>query len=140
MDDAISLSQQYAQGITDPIQELERAFDVIQQVNDSTFISLSIERAYREAHASTERWKAHAPLSLFDGVPIAWKDLFDVQGTVTTAGSKTRVHHATAQHDADGVMQLTRMGMVNLGKTNLTEFAYSGLGLNPHFEIGRAHV
>ncbi|MBI0393455.1 MULTISPECIES: amidase [Acinetobacter] len=133
MDDAISLSQQYAQGITDPIQELERAFDVIQQVNDSTFISLSIERAYREAHASTERWKAHAPLSLFDGVPIAWKDLFDVQGTVTTAGSKTRVHHATAQHDADGVMQLTRMGMVNLGKTNLTEFAYSGLGLNPHF-------
>lgn len=133
MDDAISLSKQYAQGATDPIQELERAFDVIQQVNDSTFISLSLERAYREARASTERWKAHTPLSLFDGVPIAWKDLFDVQGTVTTAGSKTREHHATTQHDADVVMQLTRMGMVNLGKTNLTEFAYSGLGLNPHF-------
>ncbi|WP_242462587.1 amidase, partial [Acinetobacter sp. Res13-Abat-PEC15-P5-02] len=133
MDDAISLSKQYAQGITDPLQELERACDVIQQVNDSTFISLSLERAYREARASTARWKAHVPLSLFDGIPITWKDLFDVQGTITTAGSKTREHHAIAQHDADVVMQLTRMGMINLGKTNLTEFAYSGLGLNPHF-------
>ncbi|KAF1019594.1 MAG: 2-amino-5-chloromuconic acid deaminase [Acinetobacter bereziniae] len=133
MDDAVSLSIQYAQATTDPIQELERAVDAVRQVNDHIFISLSLDRAFREAKAAKARRENGAALSLFDGIPIAWKDLFDMQGTVTTAGSKTRVDHAIAQQDADVVMQLTRIGMVNLGKTNLTEFAYSGLGLNPHF-------
>lgn len=132
MNDALSLSMLYAQGVTNPVQELESVIDAIQE-NQHVFISLSLERAYREAEAAKARWKAAAPLSLFDGVPIAWKDLFDLQGTLTTAGSKTREYHAVAQHDAALVTQLTRMGMVNVGKTNLTEFAYSGLGLNPHF-------
>jgi aspartyl-tRNA(Asn)/glutamyl-tRNA(Gln) amidotransferase subunit A len=66
-------------------------------------------------------------------VPVAWKDLFDVAGTVTTAGSAVFAAHAAAAQDAPLVAAGARAGMVCIGKTNLSEFAYSGLGLNPHF-------
>ncbi|KAA8734706.1 amidase [Acinetobacter qingfengensis] len=130
--DALGLVKKFAEGSTTPLIELEKS---IVEINfaKSIFISKSLDRAYREAKASTERWKNACPLSSFDGVTIAWKDLIDVAGMVTTAGAKIFKHHPPAQHDAGIVSALTRMGMVNIGKTNLTEFAYSGLGLNPHF-------
>ncbi|RML51302.1 hypothetical protein APX70_07419, partial [Pseudomonas syringae pv. maculicola] len=66
-------------------------------------------------------------------MPVAWKDLFDVAGCVTTAGATVRNNLSPALLDAPSVGLLARAGMVSLGKTNLSEFAYSGLGLNPHF-------
>jgi aspartyl-tRNA(Asn)/glutamyl-tRNA(Gln) amidotransferase subunit A len=97
------------------------------------FISLTADRARREAEAAAARWRAGQPLSPFDGVPLAWKDLFDMAGSVTTAGAAYRRNAPAAALDAPVVGLLCRAGMVSVGKTNLSELAYSGLGLNPHF-------
>ncbi|WP_111895494.1 amidase [Acinetobacter sp. MB5] len=130
--DAVSFSQQFLQQRLDPVQALEHALEKANQ-NDSVYIRLCEERAFREAWAAKARWDAGQPLSIFDGVPISWKDLYDLQGMQTTAGSAVLANSAMKKHDAVLVNQLTQLGMVNLGKTNLSEFAYSGLGLNPFF-------
>ncbi|MCD5984678.1 amidase [Pseudomonas sp. CDFA 610] len=130
--DACALAEDFAKGRNNPVQALEQTLHRAGQV-DHAFISMSEERARREAEASAARWKQGQPLGPFDGVPLAWKDLFDVAGSVTTAGSATRRQVSAACLDAPSVGLLARSGMVSVGKTNLSEFAYSGLGLNPHF-------
>ena len=67
------------------------------------------------------------------GVPVSIKDLFDVAGEVTRAGSVVLTEAVPATQDAAIVRRLRGAGAVLLGRTNMTEFAYSGLGLNPHF-------
>jgi aspartyl-tRNA(Asn)/glutamyl-tRNA(Gln) amidotransferase subunit A len=99
----------------------------------STFITLTAERARREAAASAERRQAGAALGPLDGVPVAWKDLLDVAGAPTTSGSALARDAEPAGEDAPVVARLAAAGMVCVGKTNLSELAYSGLGLNPHF-------
>jgi aspartyl-tRNA(Asn)/glutamyl-tRNA(Gln) amidotransferase subunit A len=94
------------------------------------FITLTPERAMREARAADARWRAGRPLSALDGIPVSWKDLFDVAGTVTTAGSQ-RAGSPPAARDAAAVQRLSARGAVCIGKTNLSELAFSGLGLNP---------
>jgi aspartyl-tRNA(Asn)/glutamyl-tRNA(Gln) amidotransferase subunit A len=66
------------------------------------------------------------------GIPISVKDLFDVQGEVTRAGSRI-VREAAAVRDATAIGRLRAAGTVFVGRTNMTEFAYSGLGINPHY-------
>jgi len=66
------------------------------------------------------------------GVPVSVKDLFDVQGEVTRAGSRVRAEHA-ASTDAPAIARLRAAGAVFVGRTNMTEFAYSGVGINPHY-------
>ena len=101
---------------------------------ENVYISITRERALREAAAADKRIAAGRPLSALDGVPIVWKDLVDLEGEITTAASETRRNAAPAKRDANIA---GHGGMVCLGKTNLTEFAYSGLGLNPHFGTPR---
>ncbi|WP_095183919.1 amidase [Pseudomonas sp. Irchel 3H9] len=132
MSDATSKAEDFASGRSDPVKALEQALDQASR-SASVFISLTAERARREAEASAARWRAGQPLSRFDGVPVAWKDLFDVAGSVTTAGAAYRRNAPAALLDAPSVGLLCRAGMVSIGKTNLSELAYSGLGLNPHF-------
>ncbi len=132
MSDATSMADAFANGCSDPVQVLEQAL-VHANMAPSVFISLTTERARREAEASAARWRAGQPLSVFDGVPLAWKDLFDVAGSITTAGAAYRRSAPAAVLDAPSVGLLSRAGMVSVGKTNLSELAYSGLGLNPHF-------
>ncbi|MCC5985928.1 MAG: amidase [Rhodobacteraceae bacterium] len=87
-------------------------------------------RAMDEAMAARSRARAGLRRGPLDGVPVSWKDLFDTAGVATESGSallKGRV----PEHDAEVVARLTRAGTVALGKTHMTEFAYSGLGLNP---------
>jgi aspartyl-tRNA(Asn)/glutamyl-tRNA(Gln) amidotransferase subunit A len=132
LSDGCAMADDFAQGRSDPMQALDQALDNADQV-ECVLISRSIERARREAQASAARWRAGQPLSRLDGVPLAWKDLFDVAGSVTTAGAAVRKNLSPALLDAPVVGLLARAGMVCLGKTNLSEFAYSGLGLNPHF-------
>ena len=132
MSDATSMAEDFASGRNDPVQVLEQAL-MHANMAPSVFISVSAERARREAQASAARWRAGQPLSVFDGVPLAWKDLFDVAGSVTTAGAAYRRNAPAAALDAPCVGLLCRAGMVSVGKTNLSELAYSGLGLNPHF-------
>ena len=102
-------------------------------VDQPVFITVTAGRARQEALASRERHRNGETLGPLDGVPIAWKDLIDVEGAPTTAGSALRRNNQPAERDAPIVAHATAAGMVTLGKVNLTEFAYSGLGLNPHF-------
>lgn len=88
------------------------------------------DRALAEAEAASQRAKLGLRRSLLDGVPISWKDLFDTAGIVTEAGSgllKDRVPGT----DAEVLRNATSVGTVCLGKTHLSELAFSGLGLNP---------
>ncbi|MCL7943764.1 amidase [Marinobacter sp. ATCH36] len=87
--------------------------------------------ARAEADAVDRLRHAGVPAGQLAGLPIALKALFDVAGEVTHAGS--RGWQAPAQSDAVIVSRLRREGAVIAGHTNMTEFAYSGLGLNPHY-------
>ncbi|PWU27396.1 amidase [Pseudomonas sp. RW407] len=130
--DALSLAQGFATGASDPVAALDEALSRAARIPEA-FICLTEYRARREALAAKARWEAGQPLSPLDGVPMAWKDLFDVAGCVTTAGARLRLHSPAAVADSALVTALARSGLVTVGKTNLSELAYSGLGLNPHF-------
>lgn len=67
------------------------------------------------------------------GMPISVKDLFDIKGEVTRAGSKIRQNAPPATEDAVIVRRLRGAGAIIVGRTNMTEFAYSGIGINPHY-------
>jgi len=74
----------------------------------------------------------------FAGIPVSLKDLLDVAGEVTTAGSRALADAPAAASHAPVVQRLLAAGFVPVGRTNMTEFAYSGLGLNPHHGTPRA--
>jgi aspartyl-tRNA(Asn)/glutamyl-tRNA(Gln) amidotransferase subunit A len=99
----------------------------------AAFVHVNADRVKADADACDMRRRAGRPLSEFDGIPFGVKDLFDVAGEVTTAGSVVLKTSAPAAHDSDAVARLRANGFVPLGRTNMTEFAYSGLGLNPHY-------
>jgi aspartyl-tRNA(Asn)/glutamyl-tRNA(Gln) amidotransferase subunit A len=71
--------------------------------------------------------------SLFAGIPVSIKDLFNVAGDVTTAGSVALKNEKAATRDAPAVARLRAAGLIPIGRTNMTEFAFSGLGINPHY-------
>ena len=128
------LTAAYASGDLDPVQVIDKALAAATRSGAAgVFIRLSADRARAEAAAPRLRWQAGVPLGPLDGVPVAWKDLFDQRGEVTTAGSHTRVDAPPAEADAPTVHALARAGTCAVGRTNLSEFAFSGLGLNPHF-------
>ena len=74
--------------------------------------------------------RAPGPLA---GIPISVKDLFDVRGEVTAAGSKVLAQAKPAASHAVVVQRVLAAGLIPVGRTNMTEFAFSGLGINPHF-------
>jgi aspartyl-tRNA(Asn)/glutamyl-tRNA(Gln) amidotransferase subunit A len=121
-----------AQGDTTARELAERAL-VQTEACKPAFIALNTPTVLRDADAADARRKAGRALSQFDGIPYGVKDLFDVQGEVTTAGSVLLKDRAPAKIDSDAVARLRAKGFVILGRTNMTEFAYSGLGLNPHY-------
>src|SRR5215470_7477643 len=71
--------------------------------------------------------------SPFAGIPVSIKDLFDIAGDVTTAGSVALRDAKAAERDAPAVARLRAAGFIPVGRTNMTEFAFSGLGINPHY-------
>lgn len=125
-----SLSDQLAAGQTDPVTLVETAMTHAEQA-DSVFTRLLHDRALFEAEQSFARQKAGVRLGPMDGIPIAWKDVFDVRGEITTVGS--RVFTQPAEIDAESLRRASQAGLIPLGKTNMTELAFSGLGMNPHF-------
>ncbi|MBN4666651.1 amidase [Pandoraea nosoerga] len=82
--------------------------------------------------------RAGVRLSPLMGIPVSVKDLFDVAGQVTRAGSKVLSNVPAATRDALAVARLRQAGAVVVGRTNMTEFAFSGLGLNPHYGTPRS--
>ncbi len=118
----------------DPIEVMETVIDGIEAYADrAVFTSILKDRATEEAKASSKRMKEGRSRGMLDGIPIAWKDLFDIQDRTTTAGSTVLAGSPTAHADAAVVERLKQAGMVSIGCTNMSEFAFSGLGLNPHY-------
>ncbi|MET0387732.1 MAG: amidase [Polyangiales bacterium] len=110
-------------GIRDPALEGERSC-----------LTTYTESARAEADAATQRQRAGNRRGPLDGSVITIKDLFDVRGEITRAGSPAWARHAQpAAADAPIIAALRAAGAVIVAKTNMTEFAFSGLGINPHF-------
>jgi len=129
---ACDLGRGIGMGQIDPVELTETYLSAIDAHphRDRIYARVSHDRARAEAAAAKERAGLSLRRSLLDGVPISWKDLFDTAGTATEAGSallKGRVPDA----DAVVLRNATAMGTVCLGKTHMSELAFSGLGLNP---------
>jgi aspartyl-tRNA(Asn)/glutamyl-tRNA(Gln) amidotransferase subunit A len=97
------------------------------------FLHVDAEAAIEVAEAMDRLRDVKAAPSPFAGIPVSIKDLFDIKGQVTRAGSRALEDSAPADADAPVVARLRRAGFVVIGRTNMTEFAYSGIGINPHF-------
>ena len=101
--------------------------------DERVFTKIYPAAARAAADAADARRKAGISLGPLDGALVSIKDLFDVAGEATTAGSIVLRDAAPAARDATIVQRLRQAGAVILGKTNMVEFAFSGLGLNPHY-------
>lgn len=97
------------------------------------FTKLYAESALAQARASDTLRAAGIVRSAVDGLPISIKDLFDIEGETTMGGSVAREGEPPAEANAEVVERLIAAGAVIIGRTNMTEFAYSGLGINPHY-------
>ncbi|WJF90972.1 amidase [Paraburkholderia bonniea] len=99
----------------------------------TVFIQSDAAQARAAADAQDQLRAAGTVLSPLAGIPVSVKDLFDVAGEVTRAGSTVLAQNPPATADAQVVARLRRAGAVFVGRTNMSEFAFSGLGLNAHF-------
>ncbi|TPI44606.1 amidase [Mesorhizobium sp. B2-9-1] len=101
--------------------------------DEKVYTKLYAEAARAAAEASDARRKAGVSLGPLDGRIVSIKDLFDVAGEPTAAGSLIRASAEPAARDAAIVQRLRQAGAVILGKTNMTEFAFTAIGDNPHY-------
>ena len=85
------------------------------------------------ARSQAKEFDTHRAAGALAGLPISVKDLFDVAGEPTTAGSVVLAQAPPAKADAVAVARLRAAGAIVMGRTNMTEFAFSGLGVNPHY-------
>jgi aspartyl-tRNA(Asn)/glutamyl-tRNA(Gln) amidotransferase subunit A len=108
--------------IADPAGEGARAF-----------ISVSADSARAAADAHDALRRAGRAVSPYAGIPFGVKDLYDVAGEISTAGSRALADAAPTSRNAPTIARMLAAGFIPLGRTNMTEFAYSGLGANPHY-------
>ena len=113
--------------------------EALARINDKsgegarTFLKVHAEHALAAADFYDRLRASGAAPSRFAGVPVSLKDLFDIRGDVTTAGSVALRDAPPANRDAPAVARLRAAGFVPIGRTNMTEFAFSGIGINPHY-------
>lgn len=97
------------------------------------FTRVYVESARAVAEAIERKTALNIDCGPLAGMPVSIKDLFDVSGETTLAGSRALLDAPPAKEDAEVVRRLRRAGAVIVGKSNMTEFAFSGLGINPHY-------
>ena len=118
--------QRVREGETSSPIELERAIAVAQSsACRHAFLRTMFEEAPKQAK--------HQEGATLKGLAVSVKDLFDVAGQTTAAGSKLLANAPPAMHDCTAVARLKAAGAVIIGRTNMSEFAFSGVGVNPHF-------
>lgn len=129
---AADLGRGIAAGEIDPVDLCQTYLDAIDAhpLSERIYARVTHDRALAEAAAAAERARSGHRLSPLDGVPISWKDLFDTAGIATEAGSKLLADRVPTQ-DAVVLANATAAGLVCLGKTHMSELAFSGLGYNP---------
>ena len=128
---AVALGQGIAEGSIDPVDLTEVYLTAIEMHPEAhrIYARVTHDRARAEARAASARVKSGQRRSALDGVPISWKDLFDTAGVATEAGTALMAGRVP-ERDAKVLENATRAGLVCLGKTHLSEIAFSGLGLN----------
>ena len=99
----------------------------------SVYLHTWFDSALATARAADAARAAGEPLGPLAGLPVSIKDLYDVAGEVTRSASVARDDAAVATADAEAVRRLRAAGAALTGRTNMTEFAFSGVGINPHF-------
>jgi aspartyl-tRNA(Asn)/glutamyl-tRNA(Gln) amidotransferase subunit A len=132
----VNLSADLAAGRTSSRALVEAALAQIADPSGEggrTFTKVYAEQARLAADAHDRLRRAGYLASPLAGLPVSIKDLFDVAGEVTLAGSKALDDRPPAERDATIVARLRAAGAVLIGKTNMTEFAFSGVGINPHY-------
>lgn len=97
------------------------------------FISVSADAARASADAYDALRRAGRAPSPYAGIPFAVKDLYDVAGERSMAGSRALADAAPAKAHAPTIARMLAAGFIPVGRTNMTEFAYSGIGANPHY-------
>ncbi|TAG02930.1 MAG: amidase [Betaproteobacteria bacterium] len=137
-----SLAQHLSAALTHPSDIAHRIDRQIAAAKDASgegirvFLGLD-EGAIRTAAAASQTRYTDNAAGPLDGITISIKDLFDVAGEVTAAGSIVLRSRPPATADAPAVARLRAAGVIPFGRTNMTEFAYSGVGVNPHFGTPR---
>ncbi|WP_312463318.1 amidase family protein, partial [Pantoea endophytica] len=129
-------SQQLLAGQISPETPTQHALSAIAAESGEgkrVFTKVYTAAARQQAEQAGARWQQQQPRSAIDGLPISIKDLFDVAGEVTTAGSRLLSNTSPATANASMVDRLQQAGAVIVGKTNMSEFAFTGLGVNPHY-------
>lgn len=126
-----SLSELIGAGRLSPVKLVEELLGRIDALDSRlrSFIQLMPDQALAQARAAESALKSAANLGILHGIPYAAKDLFDVKGMPTTAGTHLLAHNVAAQ-DATVVHKLKASGMVLLGKTHTVQFAYGAAGIN----------
>lgn len=129
---AADLGRGIGAGDIDPVALTEVYLEAIDahDFRDRIYARVTHDRARAEAQSASERAKAGLRRSALDGVPVSWKDLFDTAGVGTEAGTALMKGRVPDQ-DAEVLKAATAAGLVCLGKTHMSEIAFSGLGLNP---------
>ena len=129
---AADLGRGIGAGKVDPIALCETYLEAINAhpLRDRIYARVTADRARSEAAAASARAKSGQRLSVLDGVPISWKDLFDTAGIVTEAGTKL-LEGRVPDRDAVVLENASAAGLVCLGKVHMSELAFSGLGHNP---------
>jgi aspartyl-tRNA(Asn)/glutamyl-tRNA(Gln) amidotransferase subunit A len=123
-------------GRTTSRELVEQALARIEERNGEgarAFLKVYAESARADAQAADRLRKAGVRRSPVDGLPVSLKDLYDVAGDVTRAGSKIFADAAPAKADAVAVARLRAAGAIFVGRTNMVEFAFGGVGTNPHY-------
>jgi len=130
------LARDLAEGKTTSRKLIEAALARIADAGGEggrAFIKVHAQAALRAAEASDRMRKDGIVPSPLAGLPVSIKDLFDIAGEVTTAGSRILRDAVPAAADAVAVARLRSAGAVIIGRSNMTEFAFSGVGINPHY-------
>jgi aspartyl-tRNA(Asn)/glutamyl-tRNA(Gln) amidotransferase subunit A len=129
---AADLGRGIAAGKINPVELTEAFLDAIAKHPEAgrIYARTTPRRARSMAIAAADRAKSGQRIGLLDGVPISWKDLFDASGAPCEAGSALLAGRVPVE-DAEVLTAATTQGLVCLGKTHMSELAFSGLGLNP---------
>ncbi|WP_454741702.1 amidase [Cupriavidus necator] len=132
--DLDTLNTRLREGATSRAQILEQAAaEAAGPAAEAVFLHSTFEAAAQVARAADAACRAGKALHPLAGLPVSVKDLYDIAGEVTRAASVVRQDAQPAAADATVVARLRQAGAAIVGRTNMTEFAFSGVGINPHY-------
>jgi Asp-tRNA(Asn)/Glu-tRNA(Gln) amidotransferase A subunit family amidase len=135
-------AEAYREGRSSPSEVAERVIELVcaDATQDPPLLPLLAQHqddVRRQAESSSARWRAGAPLSPFDGVPVVIKDELHVTGYPTTLGTTFLGQGPAEEEDATAVARLRALGALLVGKANMHELGLGVTGLNPHHGSAR---